>query len=97
MLPRKPETIAAVLSYLCTSRMAMDFANMKMENMNSHERDDMIVALGRRYRFGLMMGEDGQERYCVDYDDDVCDDGSSERDRWLQEKSAAPTAMRLSI
>lgn len=97
MLPRKPETIAVVLSYLCISRMAMDFANMKMEKMGARERDEMIIGLGKRYRFGLMMGEDGQERYCVDYDDDIYDDGMSERDRWLQDKVAAPAAVRLSL
>lgn len=96
-LPRTPETVAAVLSYLCISQMAMDLAAMGMEHLSKEERDEIIISKNRRYRFGLMMGEDGKMRHCVDYDVAVADDGSSERESWLQEKVARPRPIRLSM
>lgn len=33
MMLRAPETVGVVLSYLCISRMAVDFASMGMENL----------------------------------------------------------------
>lgn len=96
-LPRTPETVAAVLSYLCISQMAMDLAATGMEHLSKEERDEIIISKNRRYRFGLMVGEDGKMRHCVDYDIAVADDGSSERDSWLQEKVARPRPIRLSM
>lgn len=93
-MPRSPETVGAVLSYLCISRMAMDFAHMGMVDLSKEERDRVIVGKGKRYRFGRMFGEDGKERYCIDYDGD--DDANSERTSWLQAKMERPVAVRLS-
>lgn len=98
-LPRKPETIAAVLSYLCSSQMPVELAQIPgIEHMSAEERDHIILSQRKRYKFGLMMGEDGRERYVIDYDDDeISDDGSSTtRESWLAEKMARPTAIRLS-
>lgn len=96
-MPRVPETIAVVLSYICTSRMAADFAAMGMENLTQRERDEVIIAKNRRYRFAKMMGEDGKERWCVDYDESADGgDGREDRDSWVREKMERPAAVRLS-
>lgn len=80
--------------------MAVDFANMRMEGVSEQERDAMIVGLGKRYRFGVLRGEDGRERWCVDYDEDdeeSSQGGVGEREVWLQDKVARPVAVRLSL
>ena len=79
--------------------LTTDMANANMEYMSASERDEYIIAQGRRYRFGKMMGEDGKARYCIDYEDaeDETPEGvMSDRDSWLQEKMERPAAVRLS-
>ncbi|KAJ9664012.1 hypothetical protein H2198_000515 [Neophaeococcomyces mojaviensis] len=68
-MPRNPDTVGVVLSYLCASRMAKDLADARMEHMSARERDQIIIASGKRYRFGITVCEDGRERWSVDYDD----------------------------
>lgn len=68
-MPRIPENIGAVLSYLAGSRMAFDFSNMALENLSQAQRDEIIISKGLRYKFGKVTGEDGKERFVVDYDD----------------------------
>lgn len=81
-MPRKPETVAVVLSYLCSSRMVRDIAAARMEHMSSAERDAIIIASGRRYKFGLVISEeDERERWCVDYDDTTSESTERNVDR----------------
>lgn len=109
-LPRQPETVGVVLSYLCNSKMAYDFANMGMEGLNEAERDEMILSKGMRYRFGVIRGEDGKDRYTVDYDDpDVEVSGEHlatnatayaemedrERQEWLASKLEKPATVAV--
>jgi hypothetical protein len=104
-MPRMPETISAVLSYICTSRMAADFAAWGMENLPEHERDELIVGKGRRYRFAKLLGEDGLVRWTVDYDEDVVmheveEDRELEkddRDSWVQRRMEETTTVRTSV
>ena len=68
-LPRKPETIGVVLSYLCGSTWAKDIAQMALESCSEEQRDEIILSKGLRYKFSKVIGEDERERWCIDYDD----------------------------
>jgi hypothetical protein len=63
-LPRKPNTVAAVLSYVAGAHFCADFEGL--EKANVKERDRRIVALGKRYGFGTVGTLDGTERLVVD-------------------------------
>jgi hypothetical protein len=63
-LPRKPNTVAAVLSYVVGTNFCADFEGL--EKASIKERDRRITALGKRYGFGMVQEPDGTERCVVD-------------------------------
>lgn len=63
-LPRKPDNIAAVMTYVCNSAMNKDFEGV--ERVDLKERDKQIRGLGKKYRYGLRRDNDGKERWAVD-------------------------------
>ena len=63
-LPRTPDTLAAVMSYICASQMLDDFEGL--ECLDKGERDRRIVALKKRYEYGQRRGVDGVVRWAVD-------------------------------
>jgi hypothetical protein len=65
VLPKSPETIAGVLSYLCESRLPHDLQHMK--NLNDKERRKAIRSLGREYDLTLKPGSDGAMRWTIDF------------------------------
>jgi hypothetical protein len=69
-MPWLPDHIAGVMLYLCGGRTARDIAMARMEFMSTKEQKNIIIASGRRYRFGKMMCTDMKERWCIDYDDE---------------------------
>jgi len=64
-LPRAPDTIAAVASYVADSRMLDDFEGC--EYVDDREMAERVGA-GKRYVYGKRVGSDGQRRYLVDED-----------------------------
>ncbi|KAI9882704.1 MAG: hypothetical protein M1823_005551 [Watsoniomyces obsoletus] len=70
-LPRSPETIGAVLSYLCGARMLQDYSELSKLDRNA--RDRWIVGLKRTYTLNKELGVDDQIRWCVDYDGPTCE------------------------
>jgi hypothetical protein len=62
-LPRKPDNVANVLSYVVGTRMCDDFEGL--ERLKVSERDQRIRALGKRYGYGRR-GDNGVERWVVD-------------------------------
>jgi len=65
-LPRTPDTIAAVTSYIADSRMLDDFEGC--EYLSNHELSNRIAGLGKRYVYGRWPGSDGHPRYLIDED-----------------------------
>src|SRR5579862_3249292 len=65
-LPRRPDTIAAVLSYLCGSSMLRDFQGLS--TVDGQTRDGVVVKMGKRYKLGKIVGVDGVERAGIDED-----------------------------
>lgn len=63
-LPRAPDTLLGVISYLADSNMLGDFDGL--ENVEKKEMDDRIGGLGKRYGYGRNFGMDGQKRFMVD-------------------------------
>ncbi len=58
-LPRKPNSIASVMSYVCDSNMVRDFEGL--ERCSRNDRDMAIVKLDRRYGYGLREWPDGEK------------------------------------
>lgn len=71
-LPRKPNNIAAVMTYTIDSRMNADFEGL--ERVKVEERDIAINRLGKRYRYGERRCTDGKERWVVDEVSASCSD-----------------------
>lgn len=65
-LPRMPDTLAAVFTYLCSSFLLADFE--ALEGLDEKDRDRRIVAWEKRYQYGIKMGVDGVIRWAVDED-----------------------------
>ncbi|TKA83787.1 hypothetical protein B0A55_00052 [Friedmanniomyces simplex] len=63
-MPRKPETVGAVMSYLATSRMLQDFDGVDWQD--GAERDRRIRLVGKRYTFEQRRREDGKFAWGVD-------------------------------
>ena len=70
-LPRTPNTVGAVLSYLCAGRMTEDFAALACLGRGTRNR--IVEDLGTEYVFDVGRGVDGVVRWGVDYADG--DDG----------------------
>ncbi|TKA63885.1 hypothetical protein B0A49_08402, partial [Cryomyces minteri] len=56
-LPRDPDTLAAVMSYVGASRMLDDFEGL--EGAESKERDRTVKSWGKTYGYGWFVGRDG--------------------------------------
>ena len=65
-LPRAPDTLAAVISYVADSRMLDDFQGF--EYLDDREMTSRLASTGKRYVYGKRPGSDGQSRYLVDED-----------------------------
>jgi hypothetical protein len=65
-LPRAPNTVAAVLSYICDSTMLGDFEGC--EYLNDRDLGNHIAGLGKKYVYSKLPGSDGQSRYRIDGD-----------------------------
>jgi hypothetical protein len=63
-LPRKPESVAAVLTYVVGTRFCSDFEGI--ERASLRERDRQIKALGKQYGYAKVTESDGNERWIVD-------------------------------
>ena len=66
VLPRAPNTIAAVASYVADSRMLDDFEGY--EYLDDRELSNRIAGLGKRYVYRKRPGSDGHLRYLIDED-----------------------------
>lgn len=62
-LPRAPDTILGVISYVADSNLLGDFEGM--ESVSKQEMDDRINGLGKRYGYGFEVGMDGQKRFMI--------------------------------
>jgi hypothetical protein len=65
-LPRTPDTILAVMSYVADSRLLDDFEGC--EGLKSREVENRVNGLGKRYGYGRYVGVDGQTKWMVDED-----------------------------
>jgi hypothetical protein len=63
-LPRKPDNVAAVLTYVCQSHMVDDFEGVEV--LSVRERDRRIRDLRKRYGYRIRKGEDGLGRWTID-------------------------------
>lgn len=63
-LPRAPDTVAAMITYVSESKMQEDFETA--EWCDDRELSGRIVALGKRYVYGKLAGSDGEYRHLVD-------------------------------
>ncbi|KAI9782835.1 MAG: hypothetical protein M1839_004586 [Geoglossum umbratile] len=67
LLPQRPDSIAAVLTYLCGSRMLGDFQGLAV--VGEKERDEMVINMGKKYWLGKVVGVDGVERVGINEED----------------------------
>ncbi|KAH0553187.1 hypothetical protein GP486_006635 [Trichoglossum hirsutum] len=63
-LPRKPDSVAAVMTYVCDSRMNADFEGLEHDSVS--KRDKTIKKLGKRYKYGLRRRPGGGAGWVVD-------------------------------
>ena len=65
-IPRTPNTVAAIFSYLCASRMLDDFADLA--TVEGEKREERINDMGRTYCLDVMDDGQGTARWTIDYD-----------------------------
>ncbi|PKS11043.1 hypothetical protein jhhlp_002804 [Lomentospora prolificans] len=63
-LPRRPDSVAAVMTYVAETNMSRDF--MSIEERKRKERERTIEGLGKKYGYGVRVEEDGRKRWVVD-------------------------------
>lgn len=63
-MPRRPDSVAAVMTYVAETTMARDLA--EMEQRKRKERRRAIEGLGKRYGYGFRVEPDGRKRWVVD-------------------------------
>jgi hypothetical protein len=63
-LPRAPESIASVMTYVAGTSMTRDFNGL--EQLKRSERDQAIRDLEKSYAYGWRREEDGRVRWIVD-------------------------------
>ena len=63
-IPRKPDTLGAVLSYMSGSRMIDDFAGL--EYLDDDSRSRVVRQLGKKYEFNEMIRRDGKFGWTID-------------------------------
>jgi len=67
-LPRPPDTLGGVISYICASRMLTDFD--QCTGLGNGELRRRIAGLGKRYTYGKYVGIDGQIRWMIEESND---------------------------
>ncbi|KAB5581037.1 hypothetical protein GE09DRAFT_1051494 [Coniochaeta sp. 2T2.1] len=70
-LPRRPDSIAAVMTYVAGTGMVRDFTEAEVEGRGTRERDEVVRGMGKRYTYrregGVGDGEgEGGGRWVVD-------------------------------
>jgi hypothetical protein len=83
-LPRKPNNVAAVMTYLAETTMTRDFEGMA--GRKRKERNREIEGLGKRYAYGLRVDEEGRKRWVVDEVAMGTEDYESDRRRMFEER-----------
>ncbi|KAE9364165.1 hypothetical protein N431DRAFT_563555 [Stipitochalara longipes BDJ] len=63
-LPRPPDTLGGVISYLCDSRMLYNFD--QCTGLEDRELRNRISRLGKEYSYGEYVGVDGQVRWMIE-------------------------------
>ena len=63
-IPRKPDTVGAVMSYLCASRILDEFEGM--EGLDEKTRNQRIRAVGKKYEFTETVRRDSKLAWTVD-------------------------------
>ena len=63
-LPRPPDTLGSVISYICASRMLADFD--QCTGLGNRELKRRIAGMGNRYTYGKYVGLDGQLRWMIE-------------------------------
>jgi hypothetical protein len=66
-LPRAPDTVVAVVSYVSDAKMLENFEGL--EYADDRELFQQIAGSGKRYTYGKKPGTDGVNRYLVDEED----------------------------
>jgi hypothetical protein len=84
-MPRRPDSVASIMSYIAETSMTRDFEGMG--GRKKKERDRAIEGLGKRYAYGLRVEEDGRKRWVVD---EVGHSYESERQRMHDERAERP-------
>lgn len=64
-LPRKPDSTAAVMTYLAGSEMVNDFEGA--ERMKAKERQKWVEEQDNLYEYSLREGSDGRTRWTIDH------------------------------
>ena len=68
-LPRPPDTIAAVLSYVCGARPLLLENFAEVSTLDQDARDRWILGMpDTTYVLNREPGADGKNRWCIDYD-----------------------------
>jgi hypothetical protein len=63
-LPRRPDTVAAVMTYVVGAGMNSDYDGL--EEVKESDRDKKVVALGKTYLYGEAADDHGVRRWMVD-------------------------------
>jgi len=63
-LPRRPDSIGAVMTYVAGTAMVRDFHGL--EELETRERDEAIVRLGKTYAYGWRREDDGRARWVIE-------------------------------
>lgn len=63
-LPRRPDSIAAVMTYVAGTEMVKDFYGV--EGLSTRERDKAIRRLNKTYAYGWRKEDNGRVRWVVD-------------------------------
>jgi hypothetical protein len=63
-MPRKADTLAGVMSYLCDSHMLVDFEGCEVGD--GKEMEKRIGRGGKRYGFGRYVGVSGKKRWMIE-------------------------------
>ncbi|GKT94923.1 hypothetical protein Ct61P_12773 [Colletotrichum tofieldiae] len=63
-LPRRPDSVASVITYVAGTTMSRDFG--ATSGLGSKTADKTIAEMGKRYGYGMKVEEDGRQRWVVD-------------------------------
>ncbi|GKT48981.1 uncharacterized protein ColSpa_09162 [Colletotrichum spaethianum] len=63
-LPRRPDSVASVMTYVAGTTMSRDFNAVSA--LDEKTADKTIAEMGKRYAYGMKVEEDGRQRWVVD-------------------------------